>query len=337
LPPTQTVTQRLDILQPATLYYFRLVVEPGGGTRREGVIKSFETAGNASGGAVSLDGLNDYIYSPNLLSLVSNETFTVEVWFRPFSHGVIIDERGQAPPGSSYQLSLMEILGTGEVRARVNGVGTVSLGTVQFGRWHYAALRYDKPALSLVGFLNGTNSLVATGDRSAPWESGHQWYLGFGLGDSINLGSGAYFRGELDEIRIWSLARTDQDLAISRYRSLKGDENGLLAYWKLDDPAGGNTVVDASGHGNHGTQVNGANRVKSTAPIMTVVPITKRLDGFVVVQFSGVPMQTYIIEESANLVNWQTVRSVQATRTGIIQVEQPTAVERAFFRVVEGQ
>jgi hypothetical protein len=249
---------------------------------------------------------------------------------------VIIDERGQAPPGSAYQLSLVEVIGTGEVRARVNGPPAVSLGRIQFGSWHHVALRYDKSSLSLVGFLDGTNSLVATGDRLAPWEASHQWHLGFGLGDSVNLGSGSHFRGELDEIRIWKVARSDLDLRTHQFRALTGTENGLIAYWNLNDNTGGNVVLDSSGHNNHGTLVNGPMRVASTAPITTIVPILKRSNGTVLMQFLGVPWEFYDLQHSTNLLNWQTLQPLQAMRTGVIEFETVPGLSQQFFRAKSG-
>ncbi|SVD89836.1 uncharacterized protein METZ01_LOCUS442690, partial [marine metagenome] len=77
--------------------------------------------------------------------------------------------------------------------------------------------------------------------------------------------------GYLDEVRIWSVARTAAQIADNIHVLLDGDETGLEAYYKMSDGSG-TTVTDNSDNSNTGTMVNMDNNdwVTSYAPISTL-------------------------------------------------------------------
>jgi hypothetical protein len=221
---------------------------------------------------VQLDGVNDYVQTPNLRTAFSNDTVTLELWFNAAAAGVIVDETGgpyNTNPG--WHDSQIEILATGEVRIRVWSLASVSLGTVTFNTWHHAVLRYDQATQRLDGFLDGVASAsFVTQNRDTPWESGHQCYYSLGSADGTNLGSGAWFNGRVDEFRVWNVARTQTQIQDNMYRPLLGNETGLVHYLRMDDGAGV-TATDSSPNAWNGTLVNGAAFVVSTSPLNPTV------------------------------------------------------------------
>lgn len=64
------------------------------------------------------------------------------------------------------------------------------------------------------------------------------------------------FNGDLDEVRIWYVARSQAAIQANMNRPLTGKEPGLLAYYRLDEGAGTN-LVDSTGNGNNGFLVGG--------------------------------------------------------------------------------
>ncbi|MFB5675124.1 LamG-like jellyroll fold domain-containing protein [Paenibacillus terreus] len=52
-----------------------------------------------------------------------------------------------------------------------------------------------------------------------------------------------FFIGGLDEVRLWNVARTEQEIALSMHSQLQGDEPGLAGYWRFDD---GNGIVESN-------------------------------------------------------------------------------------------
>ncbi|MDA3879489.1 MAG: BNR-4 repeat-containing protein [Prolixibacteraceae bacterium] len=67
--------------------------------------------------------------------------------------------------------------------------------------------------------------------------------------------------GEIDEVRIWTTARTAQQLEDNKLTRLNGNETGLKAYWNFDDQA--TNANDLTGNGFDGT-INGGLYVNST-------------------------------------------------------------------------
>ncbi|OLD93521.1 MAG: hypothetical protein AUI36_46790, partial [Cyanobacteria bacterium 13_1_40CM_2_61_4] len=151
-----------------------------------------------------------------------------------------------------------EVLSSGAVLGRVLNGAAINLGTVTFGTWHQAVLRYDGGLLTLEGFLDGVKSASrVTGlIRQTPTA---QFYA-LGATDTTNLGSGAYFKGQIDEFRIWRIARPDPEIQAGRLVVVNGSEPGLVLGWRLDGNA-----LDQGPLGRNGSLVNGAT-FADTAP-----------------------------------------------------------------------
>ncbi len=52
-------------------------------------------------------------------------------------------------------------------------------------------------------------------------------------------------------MRVWKIARTQEDIQKDMYRRLEGTEAGLVGYWALNEGSG-DTVSDKTGNGNNG-------------------------------------------------------------------------------------
>jgi hypothetical protein len=59
------------------------------------------------------------------------------------------------------------------------------------------------------------------------------------------------FAGGINELRIWEVARTREQIQQSMCIELSGTEPGLVGYWKFNE-AGGQTAYDSSVGGNDG-------------------------------------------------------------------------------------
>ena len=269
-------------------YHFRSLATNSNGTDL-GLPESFATLTPGAGTALEFDATNDFVHTPSLRSYFTNETVTLEVWFNARGPGVIVDER--SVDLVTWADSQIEIVGTanalqGEVRIRVWNTGSVSLGKVAYGTWNHAVLRYNKTTLTLDGFLNGAKSATAltSVDRQAPWESSATYGVAYALGmaDGNSLGSGVWFNGQLDEFRVWTLARTDADILRDFNRRLSGSENGLAAYYRMDEGAG-SVLADATGHGNDALRLGTNNPawVSSTAPVGWPLVTTPEVTGLV--------------------------------------------------------
>ena len=86
-------------------------------------------------------------------------------------------------------------------------------------------------------------------------------------------GQQAFFTGEIDEVRMWNIARSGDDIRATMNRSLTGLEPGLGGYWRFDEGEG-QSVEDSSPIGTTGVlgtngniQANDPIWVPSEAPI----------------------------------------------------------------------
>ena len=125
-------------------------------------------------------------------------------------------------------------------------------------------------------YLNGT--LVATN----PFE-----------GSLASLGTDNYFLGrhnyatapdgsldgQLDEVRLWSVMRTEEEIRANLSRRLTGSEPGLAGLWTFDDPA--NAGRDSSPNRFHGRVSGDAHTVEAELPKPETVPRPSLIEGSV--------------------------------------------------------
>lgn len=111
------------------------------------------------------------------------------------------------------------------------------------GQWHHIAITYSSVLNTRTLFVDGL--IKATGPSLGLLSyANDNLYLGGSLANG--------FRGQIDEVRYWRTARAQQQIQDFMHRRLDGNEAGLIAYYNFDTDAG-QTVLDASGNGNHGS------------------------------------------------------------------------------------
>ncbi len=119
------------------------------------------------------------------------------------------------------------------------------------GQWLHLAIVRERPIVRV--YINGR--LVQTHHAAAATGSDdHHTDM-----DELRIGGRQHtplsFRGRMDEVRLWRVARTAEQIATSMMRSLDGDEPGLIDYWRFDEGSG---VVAHSLTGAHDGDVVGA-------------------------------------------------------------------------------
>jgi hypothetical protein len=133
-----------------------------------------------------------------------------------------------------------------------------STSPLQIGSWTHVALTYDGSEHKL--YVNGILESNPTDTSGLAFGASEPWTLGArldGTGTAVD-----FWDGQIDELRIWSVARTEAEIQGNRCGPLDGSEADLLGYWPLEPstPAGAE-FNDASGNGNHGATVGGASLV----------------------------------------------------------------------------
>jgi hypothetical protein len=182
------------------------------------------------------------------------------------------------------------------------------------------------------GFLNGVPSTVRNGDRITPAEAGLQAHVAFAEGTFFNFGGGEFYGGDMDEIRVWNIARTDAQLTEQRFLLLARGQTGLVLNWQFDHS--GLDPVDSSTNGNHGRVRGGPNAILSTAPLRYAVQPIQQADTQVVLEFLVNPGFSYKLERSEDLNTWTPVETNTAN-AGLLRRSQNLDVARPgeFFRI----
>ncbi|MES2516678.1 MAG: LamG domain-containing protein [Bacteroidota bacterium] len=94
-------------------------------------------------------------------------------------------------------------------------------------QWHQITMVYNGTALSVMvdGNFVGTKPAVISRTKN---------YLNIGG----KIGSTGFFKGKIDDVRIYNRPLTQTEVRATKNRSVSKTENGLVAYWKMDEGVG---------------------------------------------------------------------------------------------------
>lgn len=214
-----------------------------------------------SGNCLDFDGVNDHVHIPHHTSLNRNGgDITVEAWVKTSSASrqAIVIKRDDSNAGI-FPFWGFEIGSTGRISGsllkdnsnKCSGSGNM---VITDDLWHSVAMSYSSSSNSMNLYVDGvldatifTSGTVDTYDNTD--------ILTFGrTATSGNIP----FNGQIDEIRIWSTARTQQEIQDNMSIKLSGNETGLIGYWNMNEGAdntcsGGEDVCDISINNNNGT------------------------------------------------------------------------------------
>ena len=101
------------------------------------------------------------------------------------------------------------------------------------------------------GYIYWNGELKASGNLLAPLNvTRNNNYIG-----RSNWSADAYFKGKMDDVRVWNTARTQTDIKNSLNKELIGNEAGLIGYWKLNEGIG-NIAADSTITKRNGSLIN---------------------------------------------------------------------------------
>jgi len=220
----------------------------------------------ASNRVLSLDGYGDYVEIPHHESISPDEQVTVEIWVKPAAltllQGLVFKKNDGPEPGITFFEEYALFLSEGRARWMLGksfSTNTSALSLpLSVEQWIHLAGTYDGAELRL--YVNGL--LQAT----IPWvfgieNSANPLTLGRAYG-GVDGYTENYFTGKLDEVRIWNIARTQEEIQTTMDTTLTGQEEGLVGYWNFDD----GVANDLSPNSNDGTLYGDARIVEENLP-----------------------------------------------------------------------
>ena len=215
---------------------------------------AWQTSGAFSGprNALDFDGSDDYVEVPSGLSFSSTSAITIEGWVYPRSFNSASPDNNISNVAGYTDASALVRIGDAIIdnnqlqfvlftSDRLNSNARLSTNT-----WYHFAAVFDGSKSYL--YINGKldNSMATSANN---FTSSGSFILGGVDGTSRALD------GLMDELKIWSTARTASEIRTDMMRTLSGSETGLLAYYRFDQ-ADGTTLYDYSSNGYDATLNN---------------------------------------------------------------------------------
>lgn len=183
-----------------------------------------------------------------------NSARTVEAWVKfeslPTSQEMYVFDYGSESNNQEFGLSIVE--SSGNIYGILDRYGAATTGTVDFGlstgTWYHFAVAYD--GVSVVKwYLNGLliDSKDIGGTLNTSTGTGN-------IGARIANGNIRFMDGLVDEVRVWSVERSELEICSNiAVGSVTGSETNLVGYWTLDG-----SYADETSNGNTLTNNNGA-------------------------------------------------------------------------------
>lgn len=237
--------------------------------------------------------------SPSLRSISGQ--MTVEMWINATRqpNGRVIIAGIWGPYTDDNDVWLLSISPSDELTFEINGPqnrGTADNTIVRtsfaayYGRWTHIAATFDAGTVRLYidGILRDSayNAQYPALQLRRPQNPNSALKIG-SINGFFDSAQNRALVGQLDEIRIWNRALTRQEIACNRFRSLEGNEAGLILYFRCNERENDflTPLCDASGNGNNGRLFSGATCRPASPPrtiprSVVILPntITEQLD-----------------------------------------------------------
>jgi hypothetical protein len=188
-----------------------------------------------SGYALSFDGVDDQVNCGDSIN-IANHNFSIEFWCRrePNTANEFVIGHGT---WNKSEEGLHIGFRDNKLMCGFWGDDVHTNGTYTDTEWHHWAITYDTATKQQYIYRDG----VRAGKRKATanYRGKGTLYIGCMSGNTW------FFNGQIDEVRLWNTTRTVEQINAYRYLPLKGNDSGLLAYWRFDERSG-DTLADLS-------------------------------------------------------------------------------------------
>ena len=230
--------------------------------------------------SLDFDGESDYVEVTNESAMIANaDQMTLSGWVYP--RGPNADSYTQFDGFFGFrnnedadfyllQLGNYKV----ECRLKVSGGGEFTIVTAENSiiseTWHHLALTYD--GSNMILYIDA----IEAGSTGAYGQITNE-FSPFNIGRLVWQTTNFDLDGQVDEVSLWNLALTEQQVQDYMYADLTGEE-GLVGYWKLNEGTG-STAYDSSDEGNNG-QIYGAMWSTDTPGPSTVTVNVSYNDGW---------------------------------------------------------
>jgi hypothetical protein len=213
---------------------------------------------NANNYSLSFDGVDDYAVILDASSHITNSNASLLGWFKINEFDAINPLIGfrNYPSDDCSMYAVMGTNGTIETMVYENLQSFIE--GHNSNQWYHIALVYNGATFKT--YLDG--DFAASIDAPSSIFNCTDTDLLFG---GMQIGNFENLNGLIDDVSLWSIDLTEEQINTHMNTQLSGDEDGLEGYWNFNDGEG-TTLTDLSGNENHGT-INGATWDEDGAPV----------------------------------------------------------------------
>jgi hypothetical protein len=275
---------------------------------------------------LSLQNDVDFVRVPDSDALSLTDNFTLEAWVNPLNPDSLIAQtiiaKRRTDGGTGYALRVEDskaFLGMND-GAGLNYV-LVAAPEITRSTWAHIAATYDGTVARIYvnGILKATQEIFIRLQNSS-------FPLTIGTED-LRTESPRTFQGQIDEVRVWNRALSEQDIQQRLNLTLNGHEAGLVGYWNFND----GTAKDLSLKLNDGTFEGAAS---TTAAQLLLLKTALAVE---IILPAAPPATKMQLESTSDFVsgNWVNVGGVFLSdgkeNSVLVSIRSE---ERRFYRVV---
>lgn len=215
--------------------------------------KTYNVFAKSQSAYLEFDGTDDVVVASNTVGIPSGDSpYTMEALIKPDPSNPIGTIMAWGNRGTANESTGLRLNGSGQLFHYwwANDIG-VTAGNLADGAWHHVATTYDGTTRSVYvdGVLVGSDT---PGTHNAVMANGLSVGGAFFSGNTQQ----EMYKGGIDEVRVWNIARTQAQISANMSNSLLGSESGLSVYYKFADGTLSATAKDLAGGDNTGTLTN---------------------------------------------------------------------------------
>ncbi len=231
---------------------------------------------------LQLDGKDDYVQlPPDIFKHLSQAT--VEAWVKWERFGYFSQPLGFGNGEKWQVMAINNSLYNPDLQYYIYDDMRLNLIKVpkvlKTGQWCHIAAVSGRGGMKL--YLNGVmvGEHEYSGSFSSIGNDEHNY-----IGGRLWLANES-FKGQIDEVRVWGVARSGEQIRSDMFRKLRGDEEGLVGLWNFDS----GDARDLSPNGYDGVLKGGARCVECDLPPPGELPLPGVVSGKVVDE-NGFPL-----------------------------------------------
>jgi hypothetical protein len=180
------------------------------------------------GTSMDFDGLDDKLVVFDNPTLRMKKTLTLEAWIKlgyTSMHEPRIISKGQA--GLGYELLLTQLKDMYSLEFNLPFASLKSTRHLDRGIWYHVAAVYNGKTMEL--FINGQPDCMRV---AYGYIANTNYPLIIGKSSMKNAN---YFEGDIDDVRIWDIPRTADQIFENFSSTISPEEEGLVGSWKMSE------------------------------------------------------------------------------------------------------